>query len=63
MKNGVFGYVMPCTLVAGSEEMCCVYIQSIEVFNVNTEISDSFEKLRMSFQTTRHCIQDDSGSV
>jgi hypothetical protein len=63
MTNGVFGYVTPCTLVDGSGEICCVYIQGIEVFIVKTEISDSFEKLGMSFQTTRHCIKDDSCSV
>lgn len=63
MKNGVFGYVTPCTLVDGSGEICCVYIQGTEVSTVNTEMSDSFEKLGMSFQTTRHCIKDDGGSV
>ena len=63
MKNGVFGYVTPCTFVDNSGEICCVYIQGVEVFTVNTETSDSFEKLVMSFQTTRHCIKYDSGSV
>ena len=32
----------PCTVVDGSGEICCIPIQGIQYFTVNTEISDTY---------------------